>query len=90
MGHHAFRASPASQLPETVIFQFLLDEFLDIPPGTTDENECKGAWNVLLSKSIELSNLRLDYPKNIKLWYPPQEYTRDVRRDRITFSFSHW
>ncbi|KAF8319211.1 hypothetical protein F5887DRAFT_1149383 [Amanita rubescens] len=30
--------------------QAVLDEFLDIPPETTDENEWYGAWNVLLTK----------------------------------------
>lgn len=30
--------------------QAILDEFLDIPPGTTDENEWYGAWNVLLTE----------------------------------------
>jgi hypothetical protein len=30
--------------------QAVLDEFLDIPPETTDENEWYGAWNVLLTE----------------------------------------
>ena len=29
--------------------QAILDEFLDVPPGTTDENEWYGTWNVLLT-----------------------------------------
>jgi hypothetical protein len=30
--------------------QPVLDEFLVIPPNTTDKNEWNGAWNVLLTK----------------------------------------
>jgi len=30
--------------------QYLLDEFLDVPAGTTDENSWNGAWNVLLNE----------------------------------------
>jgi hypothetical protein len=30
--------------------QYLLDEFLDVPAGTTDENAWNGAWNVLLTE----------------------------------------
>ncbi|KIL59527.1 hypothetical protein M378DRAFT_169177 [Amanita muscaria Koide BX008] len=30
--------------------QAILDEFLDVPAGTTDENEWYGAWNVLLTE----------------------------------------
>ena len=30
--------------------QAILDEFLDVPPGTTEENEWYGAWNVLLTE----------------------------------------
>jgi len=36
--------------------QLVLDEFLVIPPDTTDENEWNGAWNVLLTKYFPIDD----------------------------------
>ena len=49
--HSSIVSSHLAMLPQSV-----LDEFLVIPPDTTDENEWNGAWNVLLTKYFPIDD----------------------------------
>ena len=50
-----------------MLLQFLLDEFLVIPAGTTDENAWNGAWNGLLNEYFPLREGWLVTPKVCKI-----------------------
>ncbi|KAF8635125.1 hypothetical protein AX17_004026 [Amanita inopinata Kibby_2008] len=60
--------------------QYLLDEFLDIPPGTTDENAWSGAWNALLTEYFSV--------KEGWLARPPRS-TREAVDFGIYFKIEH-
>jgi len=71
-------------LNRTMLPQFLLDEFLVIPVGTTDENAWNGAWNGLLNEYFPLREGWLVTPQA----RPPQT-TREAVDFGILFKIEH-